>query len=296
MNHLSFIIIEALQPDMERKILSDYSHHLLSLGILCSIPATLAALHTFTPHQIQEQFVFQYSDPSVLTAWTSAYFHSDTSHLQSNLIGYAIAIFPTYFLYDYWDRRRRFWVIVVLLLVITPLVTALISYTLGYLQWEIFIGEITSRGFSGIASAFGGMLLGGVTLFSATEYGWLNALNVTMTIILVGMIILTYVSGILTPTIGGLLIIGILGTTSVFLTVDDVKDRSHLRSRVRENRVNLFYIVYCGFVVSAVIAMIFPLNVVQDDIFVNIIAHGSGFVSGALITFIVGSLSTIDTR
>ncbi len=281
---------------MERQILSDYSHHLLSLAILCSIPATLAALHTFTPHHIQEQFVFHYSDPNVVTAWTSAYFHSGSPHLQSNLIGYALAVLPTYFLYDYWDRQREFWVIVVLLLVITPFVTTLIDYTLGYLHWEIFTDEITSRGFSGIASAFGGMLLGGVTLFSATEYGRLNALNVAMTIILVGMTILTYVSGILTPTIGSLLIVGILGTTSVFLTVEDVKNTSHLRSRVRENRVNLSYIVYCGFVVSAIMAMIFPLNVVQGGMFVNIIAHGSGFVFGIIVTLIVGSLSIVDMK
>jgi hypothetical protein len=110
------------------------------------------------------------------------------------------------------------------------------------------------------------------------------------------MTILTYVSGILTPTIGSLLIVGILGTTSVFLTVEDVRNTSHLRSRVRENRVNLSYIVYCGFVVSAIMAMIFPLNVVQGGMFVNIIAHGSGFVFGIIVTLIVGSLSIVDMK
>jgi len=41
-------------------------------------------------------------------------------------------------------------------------------------------------------------------------------------------------------------------------------------------------------------AMIFPLNIVQDGMFVNIIAHGPGFVFGIIVTLTVGSLSMID--
>ncbi len=276
---------------MVRQILSKHSHHLLSLSILCSIPLALTALHTLFPSKIQQQLVFHYSDPNILTAWTSAFFHSSTNHLQSNLLGYGLAVIPSYFLYDYWDRRYLFWVIVVLLFVVTPFVTTLTDYFIGYLHWGIFTDEISSRGFSGIVSAFGGMLLGGVTLFSAAEYGQFKALNVALTAILVGVAILSYMSGILSPKIGGLLVIGILGTLSSFVTLEDVRDTGRLLRKIQADRDDLSYIVYCGFVVGVIIAIMFPLDVVQDGMFVNIISHGSGFVFGVLVTLGVGRLA-----
>lgn len=132
-------------------------HRLLpGIAALSAIPLLLTSLHFFLPPSVVDQFIFHFHDPSIVAAWTSGFLHVDVAHLRSNILGYVLAIAPTYFLYVSWDRRRAFWTTVGTLFLVTPFATTGIDYMLLHLYWELTGSGAVSRGFSGIASAFGG--------------------------------------------------------------------------------------------------------------------------------------------
>lgn len=266
---------------------SDVRILLLDVGILVAMPVFLLGLHVFLPDRLYDHLVFYYHNPRVLTAWTSAFLHGSNSHLYSNLIGYAFAILPTYYLYAYWERRRDFWVTVCVLMLITPFLTALVDYGVLHHYWKVVTEGTNSKGFSGIVSAFGGMLLATIALFLADEYNPITAWYATLIVILGGLSVLTYTTGVLSPTVAGLLFIGVTATGTRFVSLDELRNPRQLSKGLQENWRNVAYIGYCGLVVSIFMALIFPVNVTQNGSFVNVIAHATGFVAGIGGTLII---------
>lgn len=256
---------------------------------LSVIPVLLASLHFFLPPSVVDQLVFHFSDPSIVTAWTSAYLHADVGHLRSNILGYVLAIAPTYFLYVSWGRSRTFWTTVVALLLVTPFVTTGIDYILLHLHWELTGSGAVSRGFSGIASAFGGMLLATIGVFLADEYNRMTAWNATMLVVLFSLSILSLTTGAFSPTVGGLLSIGVALLGTQFLSHEEITNPRQLWARLRDHWQNLITVTYCGVVVALIVVAIFPADLVQGGAFVNIFAHGSGFLVGVFATLLVSS-------
>lgn len=257
------------------------------IAVLGGIPLLLAALHFTLPPAVVEQFVFRFNDPSVLAAWTSAFLHADMAHLWSNILGYVLAIAPTYVLYLEIGRRRSFWATVVVLVIATPFVTTAIDYGLLHLYWEMTGPGAISRGFSGIASAFGGMLLASIGVFLNDAYNRMTAWNATMLVVLFSLSILSFTTGAFSLTVAGLLVIGVALLGTRFLSLEDAKQPSQLWTRLREHWWNFSIVIYCGSVVALFVVKIFPVNLVQDGAFVNIFAHGSGFLLGILTTILV---------
>lgn len=259
------------------------------IAVLGGIPLLLAALHFTLPPAVVEQFVFRFHDPSVLAAWTSAFLHADAAHLWSNILGYVLAIAPTYVLYLESHRRRSFWTTVVVLVIATPFVTTAIDYGLLHLYWEMTGPGAISRGFSGIASAFGGMLLASIGVFLNDEYNRMTAWNATMLVVLFSLSILSFTTGAFSLTVAGLLVIGVALLGTRFLSLDDAQQPSQLWTRLQEHWWNFSIVMYCGSVVALFVVKIFPVDLVQDGAFVNIFAHGSGFLLGVIATSLIST-------
>lgn len=271
----------------------DIRHVLPDVVVLSALPLLLAILHFALPSTVVEQFVFHFYDPSILAAWTSAFLHADAAHLRSNILGYVLAIAPTYVLYLEWERRRAFWTTVVVLVISTPFVTTAIDYALLHLHWGLTGRDAISRGFSGIASAFGGMLLATIGVFLADEYTRMTAWNATMLVVLFSLSILSVTTGAFSPTIAGLLVVGVGLLSTQFFSREDITNPRQLGKRFRGHWQNLLTVTYCGAVVALIVVSIFPSDVVQDGAFVNIFAHASGFLLGILATVLV-SISQIQ--
>lgn len=270
-------------------------HVLPDVVMLSALPLLLAVLHFALPATVVERFVFHFYDSSILTAWTSAFLHADAAHLRSNILGYVLAIAPTFALYVAWERRRAFWTTVVVLVIATPFVTTVIDYALLHLHWGLMGPGAISRGFSGIASAFGGMLLATIGVFLADEYNRMTAWNATMLVVLFPLSILSITTGAFSPTIAGLLVVGVGLLSTQFFSRKDITNPRQIRTRLRNHWQNLITVTYCSSVVALIVVLIFPTDVVQGGTFVNLFAHGSGFLLGIFTTVFV-SISQIRLR
>lgn len=252
---------------------------------MVAIPTALALLHFFLPDEAHRQLVFIYGESGIIEAWTSAYLHNSDSHLYSNIAGYAIGAWFSYYIYvAYLQQRQRFWKTVGVLFVVTPFITTVVDYAVLYHYAGLIPVGGASQGFSGIVSALGGMLLVAVGLLVADEYNTMVGAHTALLIFLIAFVVLTIVNQILTPMIAGLLILGVglLGTQYVSLT--DLRHPSHLRQQVRENALILVQVVCYGGVVCIFIYLILPVDVIQTGNFVNILAHTVGLVTGILVS------------
>jgi hypothetical protein len=269
-------------------MLREYRLVFRDIVILLAIPGVLAALHFFLPDTIRSQLVFTYGESGVVAAWTSAYLHASNGHLYNNLFGYAISAGFSYYLYiEYLRQRRRFWITIAVLLIVTPFITTVVDYTILYRYTGLLATGATSQGFSGISSAFGGVLLAAVGLFVADEYNGMTGTHTALLIFLVALGVLTAANGILTPLIAGLLTVGVVLLGTQYVSRRDLQQPSRLRTRVEQHAANIVQVIAYGAVVCIFVYLILPIEVVQSGNFVNILAHSVGFVIG-----IVGSTIT----
>jgi membrane associated rhomboid family serine protease len=122
---------------------------LLELAALAAVPLLLVLVYSL-PVAMRRSLVFEYGDPTVLTAIAAPFVHIDPSHLLVNLVGYAIVLPVVYALSVLTNQRRRFWIVFVTFVVVFPPI-------LSYLNLAI-PRPSAAVGFSGVVLAFVGYL------------------------------------------------------------------------------------------------------------------------------------------
>jgi hypothetical protein len=256
------------------------------IAVFGSVPVALVVLYFGLPNPVQETLVFDFHDPLIWTAWTASFIHHDEAHLVGNVLGYTIAIVPSYQLFHHVGQRRRFWIAAGLIFVLTPFVTTAIDYWLLHLRWDVMAEGATSRGFSGVVTAFGGMLLAILTVFLATAYDKFRAGNAAGVIVLVGLGMVANELGALTPFLLVLLSIGLLACFSGLIPRDLLFARSKWPTVWTENSQNIIYTTYSGAVVCLFMLTFIP-STGESGMFSNAIAHATGFTFGLILTFLV---------
>lgn len=123
--------------------------HLVDLLLIAAVPVVLLAVFRL-PAGTREALVFEYTAPSVRTAFTAPFVHFDTGHLLFNIFAYALIVSNIYGLIAASGEYTQFRVVFLSLLVTAP---ALLSY----LNLTIARGGI-SFGFSGVLMALYGYL------------------------------------------------------------------------------------------------------------------------------------------
>ena len=160
--------------------------------------------------------------------------------------------------------------------------TKLIDYWVLLLQWEVVAGITTASGFSGVVSAFGGMLyvvlLGTVTAW----YGYVAGVVTAGAVTVASLTVLSVTSDVL-PEAAGIA----LGVTSVILFVIGAHHRN-LIQRMRRTWAHdrdAGVLVGVGWVVVvALIAVLFQVELYATRRFVNVVAHGTGSTTGMVVT------------
>jgi hypothetical protein len=122
---------------------------LFDLVLLVGVPAVLLWVFDL-PVSTRETYVFEYGDPTPLTAFVSTYVHLERPHLLLNLAGYGLVVPIAYLLSVLSDRRNRFLVAFISILLAFPIV-------LSYLNLTI-VRDSASVGFSGVLLALYGYL------------------------------------------------------------------------------------------------------------------------------------------
>lgn len=254
----------------------------VEVAILAGFGGLLIAIYLLVPESLRAELVFTYGEPSLVSAWTAAAVHSSWSHVVSNVAWYAVVVGSMYALLAKRGRQRTFWLATASCVVVTPPVTKLVDYWVLLLQWEVVAGITTASGFSGVVSAFGGMLYV-ILLGTVTEwYGHTAGVAVTGTVTVAPLAVLSVTSDVL-PEVAGIA----LGVMSAILIVigaihgDLVQRIQHIWVRDRDAGV----LVGVGWVVVvALISVLFQIELNGSGRFVNVVAHGTGFVTGMLVT------------
>ena len=265
---------------LDRKLLTSRNQsHYADIAGLLGVAGVLIGVHLWLPNTLLSQFVFTYGDPNLVTAWTAATIHDSTTHLVSNLAWYGIIIGPAYTLYAIWGRRRLFWLLYGSLLVVTPLTTIAVDYWVLYQQWGLVGPDSIAFGFSGVVSAFGGLLAVGLAGVVAERYSWPISIVTTAGFLAIGSGIALYQSPLVAIPTTGVLSVGIVvavGLGSFWWRSRELSVRRWLSTH--QDAILLFGA--CGIVVTALVAGMLSVDPVSSGRFSNVVAHGTGFVTG----------------
>ncbi|MFC5134788.1 MULTISPECIES: hypothetical protein [Haloferacaceae] len=256
------------------------------IALLSGVAGVLIVVHFFVPESLRSQFLFTYGEPTVVSAWTAAFLHDSVSHLASSVTWYAIVMGSAYALTTTWERRRPFWFAVVGCLVLAPLVTKLVDYWLLRLQWNLVADATTARGFSGVVSAFGGLLYVSLARTVTARYGYAAGVATTGTIVLGALSALAITSAVLSPSVAV-----VLCTIAAFaIGIWIVRNRPKIptwRAWAWSQRDGLLSIVVGCVVVVVLLSQLFQVQLDETGRFVSVIAHGTGFATGMIVTVLV---------
>lgn len=134
---------------------------LLDLFFLAVVPVVLVGVSQL-PVSVREQYVFDITDPTLMTAYTSHFIHLQNDHLLGNLSIYLLVAPITYCLCVLSGRDQLFRITLFTLLGVFP-------FVLSGLQL-IFPREREIFGFSGINAALFGLLCLAVVLYLGHQF------------------------------------------------------------------------------------------------------------------------------
>lgn len=144
-----------------------------------------------------------------------------------------------------------------------------------------------SRGFSGVVGAFGGFLFVVFVVAVRDTYdgNFAQLVGLSLFLLLLVMLELVYARTV-RPVVGGAVAVGIV----VQLTGYFYQRDSKISNTKAPNRKYVFHLV-AGLLIVVVLAYLvfalFPSRPAQGGGFVNIFAHGMGFLLGAIISSMV---------
>ena len=239
------------------------------VALLLTVPIVLTAVHLL-PASVQQSFILEYHNPSAFNLWSAAYVHRGFAHFSGNLAGYCLYIIPSYLLFVLADERRFFRYSFLSFLVILPPVLGAVNIAV--------LGSGTGAGFSGIASAFVGLLLVAIFMFLHNRVSQdLGATDgVAVLLVVFGSTALIY-SDVLAAA--GIIVVACL------LVLNDIRRLGVVEARTVASdlwSMGNYFLLIVGAVALFLFSpiLLFPENIVQGGQPVNIFSHYAGLVLG----------------
>lgn len=263
--------------------------NLVPLTLICVIPSlVLGYLSLAAPTEITNQLEFWYSDPSLISIWGSSLIHFNISHFATNLLVYVSVIIPAYAVFLLRDQLRLFWWTGLSLAIATPPVVRGFDWLILAYHLELVAPTATARGFSGLVSAVGGMLLAASLLTLRDRYGTPYTIRVSF-VIFCSLVSYTAVATPVLPT--PVFIIGVLGAVEYIHRY--IQSPQELPNRLKvaintEPELTIALLAACGFLTA-----IIPTDPISNGIFSGVTAHIAGTGCGILLTSASIQLSEI---
>ena len=242
------------------------------IALILAVPAVLVAVQLL-PDSLRGALVLNYGSPGVVQVYTTHFVHAGFGHLAGNVVVYLIAVALVYLLCVYADARRTFYAGFALVLLVVPFpVSALDLYLVGPTA-----GDLPTRGFSGLASAFVGFLPVAVFVFLRENLSEEVRVYESMGIFLASLgVILLILRGSTDLTGLGALALGFLYYAPVVWRLDLSARQEFQKWTVWKQALVVYASLF--FLVSPV--LLFPANPVQGDTVVNLVTHFGGFFVG----------------
>ncbi len=254
------------------------------ITLILAIPTFLTSIYFLIPTNVQQQLALRPNDPQWYTLFTAAYVHANVDHLRGNVIGYLLAAGYAYWLCFCIDQRQWFRRTTLGLLVVTPIVVNGVNL----LTFGTYLPEVNglSRGFSGVVGGSGGFLLIAFVLAVWDIYNSevAQVVGVTLCLLLLQLTDVVY-SRRVRPLVGTLVTFGI-----ALQVVGGLHERGWELPAVDVAPRPLGFHLISGGLVSGVLALLvlrlFPATLVEGGTFVNVIAHGTGALTGCVLSIV----------
>lgn len=258
--------------------------------ILLFIPVILTVLHFGIPESTRIEFHFYFADPSIHSIWTSVYLHSSVEHLSGNIQSYLLIVAILYPTWYWWRKRRVMWEIIAVLLLVTPMVTSTFDY-LVYHEWLSVTGsESNTVGFSGIGSAFGGLLLASVGYYTKSRVNNEIGYQLMYSVYLVSVAILISIHQIpaIVEIVGyGLILLGLGIALKTSIDSRELHFPTEVISRIAENKWDFALVVIAVTVIFMTVFAMFPGQYGAGDRARNVLAHFIGMAWGFIIAIVI---------
>lgn len=247
------------------------------------LPIIICIIVFFLPMNIQNLLALDISKPNYWSWVSYVFVHSGIFHLVSNLIIFLLACIFAYYLFPKKDRKifspSRMGIIFLLVVILTFI------FTLLFRLWGLFpINLIFFRGFSGISSAFIGVL--GIALSKNIKLFLTEQRNKKLSLVMAQLffvpalaVMMSNFSWIFYFFI--LIVLGFVGWFLIYLV-------KHEKIKIIKRKLkDLNYVL----VLSGLVLYLFgstlltPSNIIQNGSVVNSFAHLIGFAIGFWICF-----------
>ncbi|WP_136689531.1 hypothetical protein [Halorhabdus amylolytica] len=279
---------------------------IFDLVLLGAVPATLLGTMAL-PQATRTALAFEYTDPSIGTAFVSSFVHATETHAAVNLVGYTLVVALAYVLSVLSGRRRRFRVTFVSLVLASPIL-------LSYLNLTI-VRRSAAIGFSGVLMALYGYLPLALGAFLQEQLDLGDSRRTGPLLFFVGLSLITVltlgavltnpvtvpVRGVTVPVTsvlaGTLLSLFLALTLVVTLYVLSVTDGERNARSVasaalsRSGRAELTVVALVTFL--AVPFVTFPLDPVVNGGVLNLYSHLVGYGLGFIATYVT---ATVEDR
>ena len=260
------------------------------IAVLALFPAVIVGVFLL-PAESRRALAFAYTDPTVVTAYSSHLVHFRWEHLLANLLGYLLVVPTTYLLSAFADRRRLFWTMFATVLLAGPFVLSGLNLAVPR--------NAVGYGSSGLIMAFFGILP--VALYNYVRPLFVSELRARDLPVLF-FVVAGIISGIVLPrsdaTVAVAIVSGILAVVYAgFILVRELHARNRFGSPTRPVRP----FGYVELPVAGVVLLVgyplvgFPSELVADNRVVNLYVHFLGFAIAFLATY-VGEVTHLLTE
>lgn len=259
--------------------------HLVDIAVLFSVPIALLAVFLL-PAPTRQSLVFQYTEPTVLTAFTAPFVHLGPAHLVVNVFAYFLVVPVAYLLSVASGCRDRFFVVFVTFVLVFPIL-------LSYLNLAV-LRPTAGVGFSGVVMAFVGYLPLALAdhLDNRADIGPSETLAPVFFFLGIALIAGLSVQSVqrdratvLLGT-GGLVLTAILSALLYWLSAPDRATDVYRKIRSTTGRAGSVELLgFAGIVFVSFLFVAFPPEVVDGSTIVNVYVHLLGYALGFISTY-----------
>lgn len=251
------------------------SFRLVDLAALVAVPLVLVGVFLL-PMEVRRAYMFSYTEPTLLTAFTANYVHLGLGHFMSNLGAYLIVAPIAYLLSALSGHRKRFYVAFVTFLFVFP-------FVLSYLNLAIERPGL-AMGFSGVVLAFVGYLPLALASYLQAQFDLERALDLAAVLFFLGLAltgVLSYPSietyGAAVASVLSAVLYARSFSTDRETLVPDVKAASRATGHFELAFIALFLLVLF-------ILIGFPTPT-MEGVIVNLYVHLLGYALGFIATY-----------
>lgn len=264
------------------------SVRLVDVACILVVPAVLLGVFAL-PEAVRRDYVFSYTDPTVLTAFTAPYVHLDAAHLLTNVGVYALVVPAVYLLSVLSGHRRRFLVAFVTFVLVFPAVLS--SLNLAIMRPAV------GYGFSGVVMAFFGFLPLALAGFVHRRFDVDAELDLAGVLFFAGMVLIAILSPASMVTYGLAAAAGLAALLyGLPMFGGDARFATNVRAAAgATGHFELSVAALVAFLAFPFVA--FPAAPGSGGVIVNVYVHLLGYALGFMATYVtLQAVRVIDAR